>query len=297
MTTAGTETVGPPSPPRRAAASGIQLLARLGYVAKGLVYVIIGLLIFQLIAVVPAGVTEQVEEDVAAGQQVDAPETEDVFQVIRARPFGNLLLGAMAVGLAGYVLWRIVQAVQDTEKKGSAAKGVAQRIAYILMGLAYATIVLLAVQVLLGLVHGGGSDAQQDLTARALGWPGGQLLVGLFGVAVVAVAVGELYRAHRTDICEQLNQEQMHRFLLSCTSYAGKLGISARGLIYGIMGVFLIQAALEYEPEEVEGLGGALEWLAEQPFGVLLLGLAAAGLMSYGFYALVEARFRRVNVR
>jgi hypothetical protein len=296
MTTASTQPADPPSEAKQATSSGIQLLARLGYVAKGLIYVIIGLLIFQLIAMVPAGVTEPAGEGVGS-EQVDAPETEDVFQVVQARPFGNLLLGAMAVGLAGYVLWRMVQAVQDTENKGSSVKGIAYRIAYILMGLAYATVVFLALQVLLGLVHGSGDDAQQDMTARALGWPGGQWLVGLFGVAVVAVAVGELYRAHRTDICEQLNQGQMHRLLLTCTSYAGKVGISARGLIYGIMGIFLVQAALEYEPEEVEGLGGALEWLAAQPFGVLLLGLVAAGLMAYGFYALVEARYRRVDVR
>jgi hypothetical protein len=277
--------------------SGITWLARFGYIAKGIIYIVIGILIFQLIVDNPALDFEFWDGDEVAEENLEAPDTDDVFWALLARPFGPFMLGTLAVGLGGYVLWRLVQAVRDTENKGSSLKGIAQRIAYVGMGVTYAGVMLTAIQVLLGLIasHEDGG-ALDDWTARVLGWSGGPWLVGLFGIAVCAVAVEELVRAHRTDLCEDLQVDKMHKLLVTAASFAGKFGISARGVIYGLIGIFLVQAAIEYEPEEVEGLGGALEWLALQPFGPALLGVIAAGLMAYGFYAIVEARYRYFNV-
>jgi hypothetical protein len=285
------------SAPEEAVTTGIEWLARLGYITKGIIYIAIGLLILEVLVGLPRLELELMEEEDIFEVSIEAPDTNDVFWEVIARPYGPYLLGALALGLGGYVLWRVVQAVRDTEDKGSSPKGIAQRVGYILMGVAYAGLLFTALQVLLGLAaNNAEGGALDDWTARALGWPGGPWLVGLFGLAVIAVAVEELYRAHRTDLCENMRLDQMHRFIVTCATLAGKFGVTARGIIYGIIGVFLVQAAVEYEPEEVEGLGGALEWLAQQTFGIWLLAAAAAGLMAYGLYAILEARYRRFEV-
>jgi Domain of Unknown Function (DUF1206) len=258
----------------------VERLSRLGYAAKGLVYFVIGLLALQA----------------AIGTGGETTDQNGALQAIVTQPFGKFLLAIVALGLMGYVLWRVVQTAIDPEHAGQRpdAKQVAQRLGYAFSAIAYAGLAITAVKMILG-TNQSGSNATQDWTARFLAQPFGQWLVGLAGVVAVAVGVSYLYEAYKAKFRHQLNlgamgpKEQMWAIRL------GRFGIAARGIVFAIIGFFLVLAAVRSNPSKAKGLGDALAALAQQPFGPWLLGLVALGLMAYSVYSLVEARYRRLG--
>lgn len=263
----------------REAAPWIEPLGRFGYAAKGIVYGLVGVLAVQ--AATGAG-----------GQTTDA---RGALGQIAQAPFGRFLLVATAIGLAGYAIWRLVQAFMDTENKGSEAKGYLMRIGYGIVGLIYIGLAFSAVQLALG--NGGdGGDATQDWTTRLMAQPFGRALVGLAGAVVIGVGLYHLYRAYSAKFREKLKLGEMSPTEEIWATRAGRLGYAARGIVFGIIGGFLIIAALRARPEEARGLGGALQTLADQPWGPILLGIVALGLVAYGVYCLVEARYRRMVI-
>jgi hypothetical protein len=252
-------------------------LGRLGHASIGVVYATVGILAGQA----------------ALGQGGGTTDTRGALQWLDQAPFGRLLLGGMAVGIAGYALWRFVQAALDTENKGSEVKGLCMRCNYVLIGLVYAGLALSALQLSLGSAEGGSSDAStQDGTARLLAQPFGQWLVAAAGAAVIGVGLYQFYLAYSGKFCDQLRRSELSLSQDMWMMRAGRLGFAARGVVFSIIGWLLVVAAKQAEPQQARGLGGALATLAQQPFGPLLLGIVALGLLAYGLYMLVEARFR-----
>ena len=265
----------------KTAGPGITLLARFGYAAKGVVYIIIGVL-----AAYAAFTT--------GGRTTD---TRGALEEILSQPYGKYLLGAVAVGLVGYALWRFVQAVKDTESKGSGAKGIAVRIGYAVIGVIYAGLAFSAVQLVLG--SGGqssGDSSSKEWTATLLEQPFGQWLVGAVGLGFVIAAVSHFYKAYTAKFREKLMTSQMSENAQNFALRSGRFGLAARGVVFGIIGAFLIQAALHSNAGEARGLSGALTALGQQTYGQLLLGVVALGLVAYGFYMLVLARYRRIII-
>jgi hypothetical protein len=263
----------------KTAGPGITLLARFGYAAKGIVYITIGVL-----AAYAAFTT--------GGRTTD---TRGALEEILSQPYGKYLLGAIAIGLAGYALWRFVQAVKDTENKGSGAKGIAVRIGYAVIGVIYAGLAFSALQLVLG--SGGeskGDSTSKEWTATLLSQPFGQWLVGAVGLGFVAAAVSHFYKAYTAKFREKLMTSQMSEKAQNFALRTGQFGLTARGVVFGLIGAFLIQAALHSNAGEARGLGGALSALGQQTYGQLLLGVVALGLVAYGFYMLVLARYRRI---
>jgi hypothetical protein len=263
----------------KSAGPGITLLARFGYAAKGIVYITIGVL-----AAYAAFTT--------GGRTTD---TRGALEEILSQPYGKYLLGAIAIGLAGYALWRFVQAVKDTENKGSGAKGIAVRIGYAVIGVIYAGLAFSALQLVLG--SGGeskGDSTSKEWTATLLSQPFGQWLVGAVGLGFVAAAVSHFYKAYTAKFREKLMTSQMSEKAQNFALRTGQFGLAARGVVFGLIGAFLIQAALHSNAGEARGLGGALTALGQQTYGQLLLGVVALGLVAYGFYMLVLARYRRI---
>lgn len=257
------------------------LLARFGYAAKGIVYITIGVL-----AAYAAFTT--------GGRTTD---TRGALEEILLQPYGKYLLGAIAVGLAGYALWRLVQAVKDTENKGSGAKGIAVRIGYAVIAVIYAGLAFSALRLLLG--SGGestGDSAPQEWTATLLAQPFGQWLVGAVGLGFAAAAISHFYKAYTAKFREKLMTGQMGEKAQKFALRSGQFGLAARGVVFGLIGAFLIQAALHSNAGEARGLGGALDALGQQTYGQLLLGVVALGLVAYGFYMLVLARYRRIII-
>ncbi len=256
-------------------------LARFGYAAKGVVYIIIGGL--AALAAFTGG-----------GRTTDS---RGAFEEILSQSYGKLLLGAVAVGMAAYAIWRIVQAVKDTENKGSDAKGIARRIGYAAIGVIHIGLAYSAAQLIFGSGGGSRGDAvSKEWTATLLAQPFGQWLVGAVGLGFIAFAVSQFYKAFTAKFREKLKTNEMDKKTETFAIRSGQAGLSARGVVFGIIGVFLIQAALNSNASEARGLSGALRALEQQSYGQWVLGIVALGLVAYGFYMLVLARYRRIII-
>ncbi len=264
----------------REAAPWIERLGRFGYAARGVVYALVGW--FAALA--------------AAGEGGGITDKRGVLNWIEEAPFGKFLLIAIAVGLAGYALWRFIQAIRDTERKGSDTKGLAVRAAFFVIGLIYAALAFSAVRIATTAGDGGG-DARRSWTAWLLQQPFGPWLVALAGAAVIGVGLYQFYKAYTAKFREKLKPGEMSGDEQKWVTRIGRFGLAARGVVFGITGGFLIVAAVESDASETRGLGGALRALAEQPYGPWLLGVTAAGLIAYGIFSMIQARYRRMVVR
>lgn len=259
----------------------IVLLARLGYAIKGVVYLVIGLLAVQL----------------AAGAGGKTTDQKGALQTMSSLPGGKLLMSVVTLGLLGYALWSFLQAIFDTEHKGKAAKGILARIGYAAVGIGYATIGLGALQfVTTSQVGGKGSTTNtQDWTALLLKQPFGVVLVVMVGLIVLAVAGYLFVKAYQATFQKRLNVSGVSAQVRKAAIFMGRFGYGALGVVFTIIGIFLMVAAVQHNPHEAKGLDGALQELSHQPFGALLLALVALGLVAYGVYSFVEARYRRVG--
>lgn len=257
----------------------IEPLGRSGYAARGIVYCVVGVLAAQA----------------AFGFGGETTGSTGALQRIVTQPFGQVLLGIVAVGLVGFALWRLVEAVADPDGKGRDAKGIAARAGYAISGLVYAGLAVTAVRILMG-AGGVEDDAARDWTARLMAQPFGVWLVGIVGLIVIGVGMQQLYKGYTAKFREELKTGEMSPAEQTWATRAGRLGLCARGVVFGLIGVFLIEAALRANPNEAQGLAGALAALGAQPFGPWLLGLVAVGLVAYGVFQFVLARYRRMGV-
>jgi hypothetical protein len=260
------------------AGPGIQRLARLGYAAKGVVYLIIG----------------WIAADAAFSPAERVEGSHGALTTILQQPFGRVLLGIMALGLAGYVLWKAVEALLDPEHKGSDAKGMVARIGYGISAVLYAGLTLEAVRMLRGSGGGEGNGAQH-WTAAVMDKPFGRIAVGLAGLGIAGYGLYEIYRAFNSDIAKKLNLEGSAVATRRRVVAVGRAGMAARGVVFGIIGWLVVKAARQYDASEAQGLQGALVELREAPYGSWLLALVALGLIAYGIFQLVKARYRMIR--
>lgn len=256
----------------------VERLARFGYVSKGVVYGIVGLLAAQA----------------AFGAGGRTTDTKGALQEIVAQPFGRILLSIVAVGLIGYVLWRFVQAIKDPENKGTDAKGIAQRLGYAINGLIYSGLAFSAVGIVLGSSNGGNNDSTEDWTGFLLEQPFGQLLVAIVGVFIFGVGFYQFYKAFTAKFHQKLNLINLSDTEKKWVIGISRFGLAARGIVFCVIGFFLIQAARQSDASKARGLGQALQALAEQPYGPWILGSVAFGLIAYGIYMVIQARYHRV---
>jgi hypothetical protein len=265
----------------RAARPWIERLARYGYASKGVVYVLIGVL-------AALG---------AFGEDEGPTDSRGALTRIVRQPYGRVMLCVIAAGLAGYALWRVVQALRDTEEKGKSWKGLAIRAGYACIGVVYAGLSYSAVRLILGHGAGKGSDeTTKGWTALALMFPLGRWLVGLAGLGVIGFGLYQCYKACTAKFRRKWKRHEMSEHARVLATRAGQVGLVARGVVFGIIGLFLIQAAWRARAEEARGLGGALRALEQQPYGPYVLGAVALGLVAYGLYMFVEARYRRMII-
>lgn len=267
---------------KREAIPWVVALARFGYAAKGVVYIIVGILALQ----------------VALGTGGATTGPEGALSRIGGQRFGQVMLAVVAIGLFGYALWRFVQAWVDPEDAGSDAKGIGQRIGYAISGFSYGALAAAAAQLVLGAANGGQGNEQQtqDWTARLLALPFGRWLVGIIGLAIIGVGLYQFYYGYTEGFRKHLMSHQMSQQQNTWARRTGKLGYMARGVVYAIIGGFLVLAAWRHDPSEAGGIGKALGELAQQPYGPWLLGVVALGLIGYAIFALIEARYRRIYV-
>jgi hypothetical protein len=255
---------------------GFEWLARSGFVARGLIYGIIGILAIEVALGVGGTTTNQ----------------QGALKTIAHQPFGKVLLILVAIGLGGYALWRLVHALLGYGPEDSDSGF--ERLAAVGSGIVYAGLCVIAVEILLGSGSSGGSSSASNTTAGVFGWPAGTWLVGIAGGVLIGIGLYQGYRALSKDFLKDSKTEQMSSRTRSWIEWIGSFGHLARMVIFGLVGLFLIKAAIDYNPDKAVGLDGALAKLAHASYGPFLLGIVAAGLIAFGVYSLSDARYRRI---
>ena len=250
-------------------------LARAGFVARGLIYGIIGVLAIKL----------------ALGVGGKATDQQGAMQTVAHQPFGKALLVLLAIGLGGYALWRLTHAALGHGPE--ARDSTMDRVAAAGSGLVYAGLCFLAVEILL-LGSGGNSGSPDKTTAGVLGWPGGPWLIGIAGAVMIGVAAYQGYRGVSHDFLEDSKSEEMAPIVRRWIMWIGTFGHLARMVVFALVGVFLIKAAVDYRPSKAVGIDGALAKLSNSSHGPILLGVVAAGLIAFAIYSLSDARYRRI---
>jgi hypothetical protein len=255
--------------PRR----GLVLVARAGLVARGVLYVLIGVLAV----------------DIAQGQTgANASQQGAVGNVAKA-PFGHWLLIAFAVGVFGYAAWRAVQAVSGHEVETGERRDTTERVGAGVSAVAYFAIFAMTLGVLLGSSSNGGSF--ERFTKWAMGispW-----LVGAAGAILIAVGLYQAVKGLRRSFMKKMNGG-LGPTARRWVARLGLVGYVARGIVFGLVGYGLVQAARAYEPQKARGLDGSLQKVLHQQYGALWVALVAAGLIAFGLFSFVESRYRRV---
>jgi hypothetical protein len=249
-------------------------IARVGLVARGVIYLLIGWVALML----------------ALGKDNKEADQRGALQVLAGKPHGSLLLWLVAGGLAAYALWRISEAAFGVTGEGD---GAGARLKSLFRGLIYGFFAVMTVGVIHG-AQGSQTKQQQDVTARVMRHTGGRWAVGIVGAAIVVVALALLSEGLRRKFEKQLNTQEMSYRTRKVVTALGVIGTVARAIVFALAGVLVIDAAVSFNPAKARGLDGALRTLRDQPFGPYLLGLAALGLIVFGLYGLCEARWRRV---
>ncbi len=256
-------------------------LARCGYATKGAIYLLIGLLAAKAAAGAGGGKTT---------------DNTGAIETLYQQPFGRFLVSIVATGLFAYALWLFVAAIFDMVRKGTEAKGVVARLVFAIVACSYIALAVLALRLVLHRSGGGkSSDTKtQDWTARLLAHPGGVFLVVLAGLIVLGVAGFFVFQAITARFREKLDLAGAHAAERRWVVPLGRCGYAALGVVNAIIGIFLMIAAVRHNAGAAKGVGGALAEITQRPYGTWLLGIVALGLIAYGAYSLVEARYRQL---
>ena len=251
------------------------VVGRIGYAAKGAVYFVVGIL---------AGIA-------AFGSGGRTTGSKGAIQEIGQQPFGQVLLVLLGIGLACYALWRFLAGAFDAEGKGSGAKGIAVRGGFLVSALIHCGLALASFRAVIGQGGGDGEGDARSMTARVLDMPFGPWLVILAGITVGIVGLMQWNRAIKEKYRSKFNLDgraagQRHWIERIC-----KMGLFARGLVFLLIALFLVQAGWQADASEVRGFGGALKSLAQQPYGPWLLGITALGVICYAIYCAVVALY------
>ncbi|HEY0936003.1 MAG TPA: DUF1206 domain-containing protein [Trebonia sp.] len=259
---------------RASDSSAARFLARAGLTARGVIYILVG-----WVAVL-----------VALGHSSREADQEGALQLLTGKPYGLASLWLLGIGFAAYALWRLSEAAFGVtgEKPGAGPrlKSLARAVVY--AGLAYLTFTVIA-----GTAKSQ-SGRQQDITATAMQHTAGRVLVGVAGLVVVVCGIALIIEGARKKFMKSLQTSRMNARTRRVVGVLGMTGTIARGVVFALVGVLVIDASVTHRASESGGIDKALLTLRNQPFGEILTLLAALGLLVFGVYGLCEARWRKV---
>lgn len=253
--------------------------ARAGHLAKGLVYFVIGLL---------AGLP-------AIGINGKFTTSEGAIYTIAKQPFGFILVLLLALGLLGFSIWGLLQVIYGVQRRNGKWKELAQRVGYGFITLIYLAFSINAFRILFHAQVKVSGHKYQELSAIILKYPFGKWIIAIIGATFIGAGIGQWIWALSGRYKKRLKCYEMSEKAYLITSIIGRIGYTARSAIFVVIGVFLIMTAWKSNPNDTKGLDGALAALIKQPFGKWILGAVAIGLMIFGFYMCMEARFKRMD--
>lgn len=258
---------------------GLEWAGRLGYAARGVVYLGLGAIVLMA----------------AVDLTPRASGAKAMLAAWADWPLGLVIVGLVSLGLLGFAIWRGLQAVFDADRHGVSPKAIAVRVGQAVSALIYGGLGLWGLELLDAFEDVGEADEEQaahGAAAAVLNWPHGEALLLLAGLTLVGVGVGNVIQGLMQDFSKRLS---CAAGLCRVVAPLARIGYGARGLATLPAGVFLIKAGLDAASRDVHSWGGALQALERQPFGSWVLGLIALGLAAFGLFGFVEAAFRRIR--
>jgi hypothetical protein len=262
----------------------VENLLRLGYVVRGMVYGIIGVLALQ----------------VAIGSGGTLTDTQGTIATIGRTSLGGILLYVVLAGLIGYGLWGLIKAIADPLHKGTDAKGIGERIGFAISGISYLALGLVTFNLITGQAMAAQNGAQTAQARQAVGTilskPWGAWVVAAVALVITGAGLLQIYQSTRPDFIRQYQPYALNENQRKWITNLGRFGVAARGLVFTLIGFFLFLAAYQNDPGRAQGIDGVLTSLLQQPYGPWLLALVALGLNAFGIYSALSGlwlRFKR----
>ena len=257
--------------------ASLEVLARVGLIAYGVVHLLIGWLALQI------------AWGASASKSAD---TSGALRTLADQPFGKILLWLVAVGLVALALWQASEAIWGYRNR-EGAKRVRKQVTSGAKAVIYAALGVSAASVALG-SGSSSSQSQQQTTSGVLAWPGGQVIVVVTGLIIIGVGVAGVVKGVKKSFVEEIDTSSMSPAARKGVARLGQVGYIAKGVALGVVGGLLSYAALTFERQKAQGLDGALQTILAQPFGRFLLTAVALGFVAFGLFAMLQSRYRRM---
>jgi fumarate reductase subunit D len=252
----------------------IELLERIGYVARGILYVVMGTLALGL----------------ALGVGGKATDQSGSLTTLAGGSFGKIVV----IGLAAYSFWGFVRAILDPLHRGDHPAGIAERLGFAWSGVAYGGLAIFALELFAGTGKATAQDSTQASVSRFFAYPAGHWLVIGIGLISIAVGLGQFFLSKKATFKKDMKREEMSPTERKYVDFLGRFGYFARGVTFTLVGWFVLQAGLHRDPSQVKGFGGAFVFLLNQPYGHLLLAVVALGFIALGLHSFACARWMRL---
>ncbi len=254
-------------------------LGRLGYAAKGIVYVVLGFLATQA----------------AFGLGGKTTDSKGALRTIGEAPFGRIALVVVMIGLFGYAAWRLVSAATDAEGRGDHPSSIAVRFADGFRGLMYGSLAFWTLK-LVTQERVADGNAAKGFSHRIMSLPAGRWIVILAGVGFLGYGVYQIYKAASGKFMKRLDLSSAGGNARTWVERLGKFGIAARAIVFGMIGVLLVRAGWAFDPEKAGGISESLDAIARQPKGHLVFAVVAVGLIAFGLFQMATARYRMMRL-
>jgi len=257
----------------------VERLAHWGFAAKGVVYVLIGALAIMA----------------ALGRDQQGADRNGAAQLIFEQPFGKILAILLVIGLAGYVVWRLIEGIKDPHHRGSDTKGIFQRVGYVFSGLVYGAFAYSLARTISGTGQSAGGGSKKSLAAKMIATDWGPYALAAIGLLVMGIGLRYLYKAYKNNFVQQLNVHGVQARVKKWISRIGQIGYASRGIVWLIIGFFTLRAGITSNASEMKDSQGAFTFI-EQSTGSIVLLIIAIGVVAYGGYMFVKAKYYRIRL-
>jgi hypothetical protein len=257
--------------------ASLELVARAGLIAYGVVHLLIGWLAVQI---------------AWSASDSKSADTSGALKTLADQPFGKVLLWLVAVGLVGLALWQASEAIWGYRNR-EGAKRVRKQVTSGARAVIYAALGVSAASVALG-SRASSSQSQEQATSGVLAWPAGRVIVVVAGLIIIGVGVAHVVKGVKKSFAEEIDTSSMSPVASEGVARLGQVGYVAKGVALGLVGGLLSYATVTFDRQKAQGLDGALQTILAQPFGRFLLTAAALGFVAFGLFALLQSRYRRM---